>query len=42
MTEEDNENASNFFPVKFFFDKLNLDEDLKKDPEILKIVGLLN
>ena len=42
MTEKDKENASNFFPVKFFFDQLNLDEHLKKDPEILKLVGLLN
>ena len=42
FTEKDKENASNFFPVKFFFDQLNLDEHLKKDPEILKLVGLLN
>ena len=42
MTSQDKENASKFYPVRSFFDLLNLDEDLKKDPKILKIVGLLN
>ena len=42
MTSKDKENASNFYPVRLFLDELNLDEDLKKDPEILKIVKLLN